>query len=329
MGTRGEILVTGCAGFIGSTLVDTLLTRGQRVSGIDSFEPFYARAVKERNLARASASPLFTFHEVDTRDDKRLQSVVLGARPSAIVDLAARAGVRDSLVQQQLYIDINVRGLQNVLSVAGEVGAPLVFASSSSVYGDSTLAPFREDRLVPWPASPYGATKLAGEALVAAHHAVTGLPVRVARLFTVYGPRQRPDLAVHKFAKAIVNGDPLPLYAGGKLIRDYTFVDDIVDGLVRMIESDADDLTVNLGGGQPHTTLDLVRQLEATFGAKAHVEELPHQPGDALGTSADITHAMETLGWAPKTSLPEGIEKFREWFLAERVIAQSQVSPAA
>ena len=311
------VLVTGSAGFIGSLLVDALLTQGRDVVGIDAFEAFYPRARKERNLEGARRSKRFRFAEIDTRDRDGLRQFVRDTKPSAIVDLAARAGVRDSLRDPWLYIDINVTGLQNLLAAAAEVDAELVFASSSSVYGDETPAPFRERAGNLRPLSPYGATKVAGEALVEAHHAITGLPTRVARLFTVYGPRQRPDLAVYKFAAALTAGQPVPLYDQGAATRDYTFVDDIVDGLVRLVDAPDEQLTVNLGSGRPYATITLLEQLEATFGLTAVTERLPRQPGDVATTYADNTLAREALGWEPRTPLTDGLRAFREWFVAE------------
>lgn len=311
------VLVTGCAGFIGSTLVDTLLASGREVAGIDSFEPFYPRAAKERNLEAARASARFQFRETDTRDRARLSDFVSRVRPSTIVDLAARAGVRDSLDNPWLYIDVNVTGLQNVLTAAAEVGSTLIFASSSSVYAGSPKLPYRESETMLRPTSPYGATKIAGEALVTAHRSLTGLPTRVARLFTVYGPRQRPDLAVRKFATALLSGTPIPLYDNGRPTRDYTFVGDVVDGLVRLIDAEHEELTVNLGGGQPYSTRELVTRLETVFGVPAIINPLPKQPGDAADTAADVSLARSTLSWEPRTSLDRGLEQFRDWMLRE------------
>jgi UDP-glucuronate 4-epimerase len=318
-GTRdGVVLVTGAAGFVGSTLVDLLLKGGRTVVGLDSFEPFYPRAVKELNLAQARTSPSFRFVELDIRDREGLRALVDEVRPATIVDFAARAGVRDSLSDPWLYIDINVRGLQNVLAAAAGVGSTFVFASSSSIYGASPRLPFREDEAEGRPLSPYGATKIAGEALVHAHHAATGLPVRIARLFTVYGPRQRPDLAVHKFAVRMLRGEPIPLYAEGRATRDYTFVGDTADAFVRLVDSGADDLTVNLGSHRPYTNLELVHALERALGLTATLEVLPAQPGDAPATFADVSRARETLGWEPQTSFEEGLDAFRDWLLVER-----------
>jgi UDP-glucuronate 4-epimerase len=315
--TDQRVIVTGCAGFIGSTLVDALLAQGRVVVGIDGFERFYPRSRKERNLENARRSARFEFAEVDTRDREGLRRVVRDVKPATIVDLAARAGVRDSLLDPWLYIDINVTGVQNLLTAASDVDAELVFASSSSVYGDNTPAPFNERSGNLRPLSPYGATKVAGEALVDAHHSLTGLPTRVARLFTVYGPRQRPDLAVYKFAQAMTNGQPIQLYDEGHGTRDYTFVDDIVAGLIMLADATDPQLTVNLGSGRPYATRELVQALEEAFGAKATVELLPRQPGDVAATFADIGLARSALGWAPQVTLSEGLERFRDWFNAE------------
>lgn len=313
----GITLVTGAAGFIGSTLVDRLLADGRRVIGIDSYEPFYPRPVKERNLAGARANAAFQFVELDTRDREALWALVDEVRPTTIVDFAARAGVRDSLSDPWLYIDINVRGLQNLLAAAARTGSTIVFASSSSIYGDASPLPFREDGAAGRPLSPYGATKIAGEALVQAHHAVTGLPVRIARLFTVYGPRQRPDLAVHMFAARLVRGESIPLYAQGRATRDYTFVGDIAEAFTRLIDCDEANVTVNLGSHHPYSNLELVQALERSLGRTAKLDLLPAQPGDATATFADVSRAEAVLGWRPMTSFEDGIARFRDWFVAE------------
>lgn len=320
----GTVLVTGCAGFIGSTLLDALLASGRDVAGIDGFEPFYPRAAKERNLEAARRSSGFRFAEVDTRDRDALRAHVARVRPSIVVDLAARAGVRDSLANPWLYIDVNVTGLQNLLTATAEVGAAFVFASSSSVYAGSPDLPYREVGSILRPTSPYGATKIAGEALVQAHRALTGLPTRVARFFTVYGPRQRPDLAVRKFATALLDGTPIPLYDHGRATRDYTYVGDVVDGLVRLIDAEHAELTVNFGGGNPYSTSELVEHLERTFDRRATLDPMPKQPGDAADTAADVSLARSVLGWEPRTTLDVGLAKFRDWFLAERAAMADQ-----
>ena len=314
--TERRALVLGGAGFIGSTLVDRLLADGWTVAAIDAFEPFYPRERKEANLASALADPSFRFVEADTRDLEAARAVADAVQPEVIFDFAARAGVRDSLTDPWLYISINVTGLANSLRIAAELGAKYVFASSSSVYGDDDRQPFVEDQMRARPESPYGATKVAGEALVHAHHAVTGLPVAIARFFTVYGPRQRPDLAIHKFARAMLAGEPIELYDEGRPLRDYTYVDDIVDGFVRLGLAPDPYLLVNLGSHRPLTVLELVDALEAVLGVEAKRVLRPKQPGDVPATYADVTRAREALGWEPRMPLREGLERFRDWLLA-------------
>jgi UDP-glucuronate 4-epimerase len=311
-------VVTGAAGFIGSTLVDRLLRDGWTVLGIDAFDPYYPRARKLRNLSGAMANPRFTLREADTRDLPGLLAAVGPFEPEAFFDLAARGGVRPSIVDPQGYIDINVRGLQNTLTAAAEHGARIVFASSSSVYGNDPERPFREDQARGRPLSPYGATKVAGEALVQAHHAVSGLPVGIARLFTVFGPRQRPDLAVMTFANRILDGEPIELFDGGRGVRDFTFVDDTVDALVRLGASEHPALTVNVGSGRPLPTLQVVDELERALGREARRQVMPAQPGDVMATHADIELARRELGWEPLTPFADGIDRFCAWLQADR-----------
>jgi UDP-glucuronate 4-epimerase len=308
-----RVVVTGGAGFIGSTLVDRLLAEGWTVTAVDPFEPFYPRAAKERNIAGASAHPAFTLREVDTRDRGAVREVIERAQPEVVVDLAARAGVRQSIADPHLYIEINVGGLQNTLEAVGAVGARFVFASSSSVYGSDPRTPFREDQLGCRPESPYAASKIAAEAVVRAHHSVTGLPVLIARLFTVYGPRQRPDLAIHHFARRMVAGEPVELFDEGRASRDYTYVDDVVDAFVRMMESDESEIIVNIGSHRPFTTIEVVDALEAALGVRARRAMLPRQPGDVPATFADISRATALLGWQPRWRFEDGVAAFCDW----------------
>jgi UDP-glucuronate 4-epimerase len=313
MSARRRIVVTGGAGFIGSTLADQLLSDGWEVTTIDSFDPFYPRAIKEDNIGRARGNLAFHLIEVDTRDRDALLATVERARPEVVVDLAARAGVRPSIADPDAYVDINVRGFQHTLAATRAVGARLVFASSSSVYGADPRRPFREEQMAGRPLSPYGATKVAGEALAHAHHATTGLPVAIARLFTVYGPRQRPDLAIHSFARRILAGEPIELYDGGRGSRDYTYVDDVVDALMRLIDAPAAYMLVNVGGHSPITTSELVDRLENALDVRAVRIAAPAQPGDAPATYADITRARELLRWEPRVGLDEGLARFAAW----------------
>jgi UDP-glucuronate 4-epimerase len=311
-GTR-RIVVTGGAGFIGSTLVERLLLEGWEVTAADSFDAFYPSTVKEDNVVRAMAHPAFNLIRVDTRDRDALLAVVDRARPEVIVDLAARAGVRPSIADPQAYIDTNVRGFQHTLAAAQAAGARLVFASSSSVYGADERRPFREDQAQGRPLSPYGATKVAGEALAYAHHSTTELPVAIARLFTVYGPRQRPDLAISSFARKMVAGEPIALFDDGRGSRDYTYVDDVVDALVRLIDVSVPYALVNVGGHHPVTTSELVDRLENALGTRAVRVSAPAQPGDVPATYADIARARDLLGWEPRVGLDEGLARFAAW----------------
>jgi len=306
-------LVTGGAGFIGSTLVDRLLLDGWSVTTLDAFEPFYPRERKLRNLRHALRQPGFGLLEADTRDAPSMLSATRDVRPDVVFDLAARAGVRPSIADPGTYVDINVRGLSNTLTAIADVGARLVYASSSSIYGDDPRRPFAEDQAVGRPLSPYGATKVAGEALVHAHHAVTGLPVAVARLFTVFGPRQRPDLAIHTFARRMLAGRPVELFDGGRGSRDYTFVDDVVDAFIRLADASDPFLLVNVGSHRPIETSAVVDELERALGVIAQRVLLPRQPGDVAATFADVSRAREAIGWQPATPFGEGIDRFCAW----------------
>ncbi len=312
-------LVTGAAGFIGSTLVDRLLADNWLVSGFDSIdEPRHPRGQPPRSLSDALTSPRFQLVSGDTRDATAVRDVALNDQPRVIFDLAARAGVRPSISDPHSYIEVNVRGLQNTLSAAATVGARFVFASSSSIYGNDPRRPFREDQARGRPTSPYGATKIAGEALIHAHHEATGRPVGMARLFTVYGPRQRPDLAIYSFASRMLDGEPVELFAGGLGLRDYTYVDDVIDALMLMAVSSDESLTVNIGSHRPIQTRAVVTELERALGIRAVIHLMPAQPGDVDATFADISHARERLGWEPKTAFSAGIDRFRDWLRAER-----------
>ncbi len=317
-------LVTGGAGFIGSTLVERLLRDGWEVTALDSFDAFYPRARKIRNLGAVLDQPRFELIEADTRDAGAISAAFDRARPDVVFDLAARAGVRPSIENPDGYVATNVVGLQHTLGNVARHAARLVFASSSSIYGVDDRRPFREDQARGLPISPYGATKVAGEALCHAHHAVTGLPVGVARLFTVYGPRQRPDLAIHAFARRILAGEPIELFDSGRPIRDYTYIDDLVDALVRMAVVGDEFLVVNLGSDRPVAVDEMVAELERALGVTAERRLLPAQPGDVPGTHADVSRARERLGWEPTTPFATGIDRFCAWLTAELVDENAQ-----
>jgi UDP-glucuronate 4-epimerase len=314
--SSASAFVTGGAGFIGSTLVDRLLGDGWRVTAFDSFDASYERAIKEANLRGALSSDRFRLIEADTRDPSVMRDAVRSARPEVVFDLAARAGVRPSIADPESYVATNVVGLQHTLSATAAAGARLVFASSSSVYGNDDRRPFHEDQARGRPESPYGATKVAGEALVHAHHRATGLPVAVARLFTVFGPRQRPDLAIHTFARQIVGNTPVNLFDEGRGLRDYTYVDDVVEALIRMATLAKPFVVVNVGSDRPIPTTLVVSELERSLGLMALRRPLPAQVGDVAMTHADITRARTLLDWEPRMSFEAGIDRFCGWLRA-------------
>jgi len=312
------VLVTGAAGFIGSTLVDRLLGEGRRVVGLDSFDPFYAEAEKRRNLEKAVASGAFRLVEGDVRDAGALAAALSAEPCDAIVHLAALAGVRPSLERPADYADVNVLGATRVFDEAVRAGVPhVVFASSSSVYGERSEGPFRETDPVERPISPYAATKRAGELMAHTFHHLHGLTVTCARIFTAFGPRQRPDLAIRKFADRMLAGEPIPVYGDGSAVRDFTYVDDLVDGLVAALDRPLGFALVNFGAGRTISVREVIARLEAALGVDAKVEHRPRQPGDVTRTWADVSVARERLGYAPKTPFEEGIARFAAW-LRER-----------
>jgi len=315
MSSRPErILVTGAAGFIGSSLVDRLLDEGREVVGLDSFDPFYAESFKRRNLETALESPRFRLVKGDIRDAKLVGELFAEGRFDAVAHLAALAGVRPSLERPAEYADVNVNGTSVLLEAASKHGLPrFVFASSSSVYGEREDGPFRESDPVERPISPYAATKRAGELIAHTFHYSHGMSVACARLFTAYGPRQRPDLAIRKFAERMLKGESLPIFGDGSSLRDFTFVGDLVDGLVGCIDTDLGYRILNLGAGRSIVLRDVIAELERALGVEAQLEFLPLQPGEVSRTWADTTVARESIGYAPTTSLEEGIRRFVAW----------------
>jgi UDP-glucuronate 4-epimerase len=318
-----RVLVTGGAGAIGSVLVDALLARGDRVAVVDSFHDFYPRARKERNLAGARAHRGFAgLFEVDIRDAPRLGAVFAEVRPEGVVHLAARAGVRPSLLDPAGYCDFNLSGTAVVLGAAVEHGARrLVFASSSSVYGARPRGPFEEDSLADRPLSPYGATKRGGELLCHAVHHSSGLPVTCLRFFTVYGPRQRPDLAIQQFALLALAGKPIPVYGDGSAERDFTYVSDTVDGVMRALDRCEGYRIYNLGRGRPVALRDTIDALERALGVPIQREPLPEQAGDVPRTWASIERARRELGYEPRVDLEEGLHAFVRWLRQEGACA--------
>ncbi|HEX2172956.1 MAG TPA: NAD-dependent epimerase/dehydratase family protein [Dehalococcoidia bacterium] len=312
-----RILVTGAAGFIGSHLVEALAAQGDEVIGIDNFDPFYPRSMKERNLAEIGPKPSFSFHELDLLDIGGLRALL--TPETVIVHLAAKAGVRPSLADPVGYARVNVTGTAAVAEAARQAGVSrFVFGSSSSVYGDSTPVPFKEDAVAVVPVSPYAATKRAGELFLTSVAPIYGFRTVSLRFFTVYGPRQRPDLAIHSFARKMAAGETITLFGDGTQARDYTYCDDIIAGVLAALRWSADAPVgvedFNLGGNRPVPTGAMVDEIAAALGVEPKVQWAPMQPGDVQQTAADLTKSGAVLGYAPRTPFPEGIRRFVTWF---------------
>jgi UDP-glucuronate 4-epimerase len=316
-----NILITGGAGFIGSHLVDCLLATGEcRITVVDDFNDFYDPAIKSENVRLQLENPNYQLFKVDIRDRPGLEKVFENARFNCIVHLAARAGVRPSLQQPLLYSETNITGTMNLLELARAHDVKqFVFGSSSSVYGINAKVPFSEDDPIRQPISPYAATKAAGELLCHTYSHLYKLRCVCLRFFTVYGPRQRPDLAIHKFARLITEGKPIPVFGDGTTRRDYTYIDDIIAGVRAAIDYQTSDYEViNLAESRTIELRELISFLEQELGAKAKIDRQQLQPGDVPQTFADITKARRLLGYTPQTQIEEGIKKFVEWFRRSR-----------
>ncbi len=314
-----RVLITGGAGAIGSQLVEAFLQRGDEVAVLDSFHEFYPRARKERNLREARAHPGFArLYEGDIRDRDFVNESFEEFRPGGVVHLAARAGVRPSVEHPVEYSDVNLNGTSVVLTEAAQIEASrLVFASSSTVYGESNRGAFVEDGDTAHQISPYGATKRGGELLCHAIHCTTGLPVTCARLFSVYGPRQRPDLAISAFAESMLRGGPIRVMGDGLQERDFTFISDILDGLLRAFDR-ADGFKIyNLGRGRPEPLNQVIRLLEENLGVRTERETLPAHRADTRRTFASIDLARRELGYDPRVELAEGIRAHVAWLQGE------------
>lgn len=312
-----KILLTGGAGFIGSHLADRLLTEGEwNVTVIDDFNDFYEPAVKYQNIAQHTENPSYQAIEFDIRDAKALDSVFAKNTFDVIVHLAARAGVRPSLAEPQLYTETNISGTLNLLELARKYNIKqFVFGSSSSVYGINAKVPFAEGDPIRQPISPYAATKAAGELLCHTYSHLYGIRAVCLRFFTVYGARQRPDLAIHKFARLLSVGQPIPIFGDGTTRRDYTYIDDIISGVRAAIDyQETAYEVINLGESRTVALNELVSLLEQELGRKAIIERKPMQPGDVPQTFADITKARRLLEYNPQTQIEEGIKKFVAWF---------------
>ena len=311
------ILITGGAGFIGSHLVDRLLAEGEwQVTVVDDFNDFYQPAIKHANISAHLSNPAFRLVEADIRDRATLEQAFNSAPFDCIVHLAARAGVRPSLQQPGLYAETNINGTLNLLELARVHDIKqFIFGSSSSVYGINAKVPFSEDDPVRRPISPYAATKAAGELLGHTYSHLYGMRCVCLRFFTVYGARQRPDLAIHKFSKLISEGRPIPIFGDGTTRRDYTYIDDIIAGVRAAIDYQASDYEViNLGESRTVELRELIALLETELGRKAVIDRQPLQPGDVPQTFADVTKARALLGYNPGTPIEDGIRRFVEWF---------------
>lgn len=313
-----RVLVTGAAGFIGSWLTERLLERGDEVVGFDNYDPFYDRAIKEQNLASARANAGFRMVEGDLRERADVDALFGDREFDAVVHLAAKAGVRPSLADPAGYYETNLIGTTNLLEAMREAGCRrLVFASSSSVYGNNRKVPFQEDDRVDAPISPYAATKKAGEELCHVYHAVHGFSILALRFFTAYGPRQRPEMAIHAFTRRLFAGEPIPVFGDGSMERDFTYIDDVVDGVVAAVDhvmgTETFDI-LNLGESEPIRLSRLVSALEQVTGCEATIDRRQVPPGDVDRTFADVSRARRLLGYEPSVGIDEGLRRFVEWY---------------
>ena len=312
-------LITGGAGVIGSSLADNLLKENNKVIVIDNFCDFYDPKIKENNIKEALKNSNYKLYRADIRDMDALNEIFLDNHIDVVIHLAAMAGVRPSIENPILYQEVNCVGTQNILEIMKKYNVKrLVMASSSSVYGNTKEVPFNEEMAVDYAISPYAATKKANEVMTHVYHKLYNMNVIMLRFFTVYGPRQRPDLAINKFTNLMINGQKIPMFGDGTTSRDYTYIDDIIDGIKRSINyvSENDDVyeILNLGNNSPTTLKEMIMTIGEALGVEPVIETLPMQPGDVLQTYADITKANRLLGYMPKTDFKMGITKFIEWY---------------
>lgn len=308
-------LVTGGAGFIGSHLCEQLLAQGCSVVALDNFNDYYDPRLKRRNVEPLLQSRGFTLVEADILELERLQQIFRKYTFDAIIHLAARAGVRPSIAQPLLYEQVNVLGTMHLLEMARQHKIPkFIFGSTSSVYGENRKVPFSEDDPVDNPISPYAATKKAAELICYTYHHLHGLPVSCLRFFTVYGPRQRPDMAIHKFTQLIAAGQKVPMFGDGTTKRDYTFSTDIVDGICRALDHCSHYHLYNLGESRTIELRRLIELIAQNLGMEARIERLPLQPGDVPITYAEVSRAQRELGYQPRTDIEQGIQLFVKWF---------------
>jgi len=321
MALTKNVLVTGGAGFIGSHLCERLLKEGTHVICYDNFDPFYDPNIKIKNVGGLVRKFPGQFELVagDIRSREQLHEAFKKTRIDLVVHLAARAGVRPSITDPLLYQDVNIRGTIVLLESCKEFGMKdFVFASSSSVYGETRKAPFSEEDLDIQPISPYGATKRAGELLCYSYHHLYGMNIACLRIFTAYGPRQRPEMAIHKFTRLIDQGGKIPMYGDGSTRRDYTYIDDLIDGILGATQHHQGYEIYNLGESQTTSLKELIKLIEEALDKKANIEVLEPQPGDVTLTYANVTRASRMLGYEPKVNMREGIRRFVEWYEGNR-----------
>lgn len=312
-------LVTGGAGFIGSSLTEKLLNEGNRVIAIDNFCDYYSPLLKEKNIKDFLDNPNYKLYRTDIRNSEDIKKIFSDNKIDVIVHLAAMAGVRPSIENPLLYQEVNGMGTQNILEEAklNNINS-LVMASSSSVYGNCKEIPFRENMIVDFAISPYAATKKSNEVMAHVYHKLNNMNIIMLRFFTVYGPKQRPDLAINKFTRLMLEGKSIPMYGDGTTSRDYTYIDDIVDGIIKSCDyvENNDNVyeIINLGSNNPISLKEMINTIGEVLNIKPNIEVLPMQPGDVDRTYADITKANKLLGYNPSITFKEGIEKFVEWY---------------
>lgn len=314
-----RILITGAAGFIGSHLGEKLLALGHSIIGIDNFDPFYSKKIKEANLKQLNSSRKFSFYEKDIRNKLSLEDVFESNKIEIVIHLAAKAGVRPSIDHIGEYYDVNITGTLNLLEAMRKNGvSKFIFASSSSVYGNNAKVPFSEIDSVDFPISPYAATKKSGELLCHVYNHLYQFDISCLRFFTVFGPRQRPDLAIHKFTRLIDLNKPIPVFGDGSTSRDYTYIDDIIEGILCAINKLGGFNIYNIGESRVVTLNELILMIENKLNKKAIVDKYPMQAGDVKQTFSDITKAKKEIGYDPKYNLEVGIQKFVIWYIENK-----------
>lgn len=315
-----KVLLTGGAGFIGSHLTEYLLNRGDKVWCVDNFNDYYNPDIKWQNIRKSLDNPSYKLIQGDILDYELLNNTFKSQKFDTIVHLAARAGVRPSLKEPMLYQEVNIRGTMNLFELAKTYGIDkFVFASSSSVYGSNKKVPFHEDDFVDHPVSPYAATKRMGEIIAYTYHHLYKISITCLRFFTVYGPRQRPDMAIHKFTNLIYNSQSIPMFGDGGSKRDYTFITDIVHGIIQSIDRCNGYHIYNLGESNTISLKELIKLIEDNLNKKARIDSLPMQPGDVPITYADVSKAREELDYQPKVNIETGIKLFIQWYLENKV----------